>query len=142
MIQAIRAWIAREPEGQTGWLGAAASPPRSARRCRSSTDDPAQPWSVASLARATAMSRSAFAARFTELVGEPVMRYVTRWRMQVALDWLQHDDVPVAELAARLGYESEAAFSRAFKRTIGMSPGAVYRSPAGTLPELPLLTTA
>ncbi len=70
------------------------------------------------------------------------MRYVTRWRMQVALDWLQHDDVPVAELAARLGYESEAAFSRAFKRTVGMSPGAVRRSPAGTLPELPLLTTA
>jgi AraC-like DNA-binding protein len=70
------------------------------------------------------------------------MRYVTRWRMQVALDWLQHDDVPVAELAARLGYESDAAFSRAFKRTIGISPGAVYRSPSGTLPELPLLTTA
>jgi hypothetical protein len=63
--------------------------------------DPAQPWSVASLARETAMSRSAFAARFTELVGEPVMQYVTRWRMQVALDWLRTDDVPVAALAAR-----------------------------------------
>ena len=75
------------------------------------------------------MSRSAFAARFTELVGEPVMRYVTRWRMQVALDWLRHDDIPVAELAARLGYESEAAFSRAFKRTVGVSPGAARRSP-------------
>jgi AraC-like DNA-binding protein len=97
--------------------------------------DPAQPWSVASLARETAMSRSAFAARFTELVGEPVMQYVTRWRMQVALDWLQHDDVPVAELAARLGYESEAAFSRAFKRTVGISPGAARRSPPETLPE-------
>ena len=90
--------------------------------------DPAQPWSVASLARETAMSRSAFAARFTELVGEPVMQYVTRWRMQVALDWLRTDDVPVAALAARLGYESEAAFSRAFKRTVGMSPGAARRS--------------
>jgi AraC-like DNA-binding protein len=88
------------------------------------------------------MSRSAFAARFTELVGEPVMRYVTRWRMQVAIDWLQYDDVPVAELAARLGYESEAAFSRAFKRTVGMSPGAVHRSPPETLPELPRLMTA
>jgi AraC-like DNA-binding protein len=91
--------------------------------------DPAQPWTVASLARETAMSRSAFAARFTELVGEPVMHYVTRWRMQVALDWLQQDDVGVAELAARLGYESEAAFSRAFKRTIGVSPGASRGSP-------------
>jgi AraC-like DNA-binding protein len=88
------------------------------------------------------MSRSAFAARFTELVGEPVMRYVTRWRMQVAIDWLQYDDVPVAELAARLGYESEAAFSRAFKRTVGISPGASYRSWAETLAELPRLTMA
>ena len=79
------------------------------------------------------MSRSAFAARFTELVGEPAMQYVTRWRMQVALDWLLHDDVPVAELAARLGYESEAAFSRAFKRTVGVSPGAARRSPPDTL---------
>jgi AraC-like DNA-binding protein len=52
---------------------------------------------------------------------------VTRWRMQVALDWLQTDDAPVAALAARRGYESEAAFSRAFKRTVGVSPGAVRR---------------
>jgi AraC-like DNA-binding protein len=95
--------------------------------------DPARPWSVASLARETAMSRSAFAARFTELVGEPVMRYVTRWRMHVALDWMQHDDVAVAELAARLGYDSEAAFSRAFKRTIGLSPGAAHRSQPAAL---------
>ena len=56
------------------------------------------------------MSRSA-PARFTELVGEPVMQYVTRWRMQVALDWLRTDDVPVAELATRLGYESQAALA-------------------------------
>ena len=104
--------------------------------------DPAQPWSVASLARETAMSRSAFAARFTELVGEPVMQYVTRWRMQVALDWMQHDDAPVAALAARLGYESEAAFSRAFKRTLGISPGAARRSSPDTLHESPHLATA
>jgi AraC-like DNA-binding protein len=57
--------------------------------------------------------------------------------MQVALDWLQQDDIGVAELAARLGYESEAAFSRAFKRTIGISPGATRRSPPDTLPEGP-----
>jgi AraC-like DNA-binding protein len=62
--------------------------------------------------------------------------------MQVALDWLQHDDVPVAELAARLGYESEAAFSRAFKRTIGISPGAARRAPPDTLSQTPLLATA
>ena len=79
------------------------------------------------------MSRSAFAGRFTELVGEPVMQYVTRWRMQVALDWLQHDDVPITDLAARLGYESEAAFSRAFKRKVGISPGTARRSPPDAL---------
>jgi AraC-like DNA-binding protein len=76
------------------------------------------------------MSRSAFAARFTELAGEPVMRYVTRWRMHVARDWLQHEGLTVTELAGRLGYESEAAFGRAFKRVIGVSPGAIRRQGA------------
>ena len=74
------------------------------------------------------MSRSAFAARFTELVGEPAMHYVARWRMQVALRWLREDDTAVSEMASRLGYESEAAFSRAFKRFLGFSPGAVRRT--------------
>jgi AraC-like DNA-binding protein len=59
----------------------------------------------------------------------------------VALDWLQHDDIAVAELAARLGYESEAAFSRAFKRTVGVSPGAARRSRPETVPD-PHLATA
>ncbi len=132
VIQAIRSWIADDPAGQTGWLGALQDP-RIGRAMSLVHREPARPWAVASLARETAMSRSAFAARFTELVGEPVMQYVTRWRMQVALDWLQHDDVAVAALATRLGYESEAAFSRAFKRTMGLSPGAARRSPPAAL---------
>jgi len=70
------------------------------------------------------------------------MAYVTRWRMQVALDWLRTDDVPVAVLAARLGYASEAAFSRAFKRAVGISPGAARRSSPGTLRESPHLAPA
>jgi AraC-like DNA-binding protein len=65
------------------------------------------------------MSRSAFAARFTELVGEPVMTCVTRWRMQLAVGALRDEGTTVAELADRLGYRSEAAFSRAFKRVMG-----------------------
>jgi AraC-like DNA-binding protein len=76
------------------------------------------------------MSRSAFAARFTSLVGEPAMHYVARWRMHVALTWLKEEDVPLAEVAGRLGYESEAAFRRTFKRVIGFSPGAVRRTAA------------
>lgn len=73
------------------------------------------------------MSRSAFAARFTELVGEPAMRYVARWRMHVAVDRLRQEGVSVGELAGWLGYRSEAAFSRAFKRFIGSPPGVVRR---------------
>jgi AraC-like DNA-binding protein len=83
---------------------------------------------LASLADEVAMSRSAFAARFTELVGEPAMQYVTRWRMHVALTWLKEDEAPLGDLAGRLGYQSEAAFSRAFKRFIGISPGAARRN--------------
>ena len=76
------------------------------------------------------MSRSTFAARFTHLVGEPAMRYVIRLKMQTALLWLKEEDVPLGELATRLGYDSEAAFSRAFKRLMGVSPGAVRRATA------------
>ena len=74
---------------------------------------------------------SAFAARFTELLGEPAIRYVTRWRMHVALNALREDGATVAQLANRLGYRSEAAFARAFKRVVGVPPGAVKREPAG-----------
>ena len=75
-----------------------------------------------------AMSRSAFAARFTELVGEPAMQYVARWRMHLALTWLKEDDAGLTDLANRLGYQSEAALSRAFKRLMGVSPGAIRRN--------------
>lgn len=127
VIQAIRSWIVQDPVAQSGWLGALQDPhlgPAITLIHR----DPAHPWTVASLADEVAMSRSAFASRFTELVGEPVMRYVTRWRMHLAATWLQEDDTPLSELASRLGYQSEAAFSRAFKRFIGVSPGAARRA--------------
>jgi AraC-like DNA-binding protein len=77
---------------------------------------------VASLADELAMSRSAFAARFTELVDEPAMQYVTRWRMHVAVNALKEEGATVAELASRLGYRSEAAFARAFKRVSASLP--------------------
>jgi AraC-like DNA-binding protein len=76
------------------------------------------------------MSRSAFAARFTELVGEPAMHYLSRWKMHAALTWLRQSDAPLSQLASKLGYESEAAFSRAFKRLMGVSPGAARRQAA------------
>ena len=73
------------------------------------------------------MSRSAFAARFTELLGEPAMRYVARFKMQLAQEALQQEGARIGDVAGRLGYRSEAAFSRAFKRLMGVSPGQVRR---------------
>lgn len=124
VVQAIRSWIETDPAARTGWLGALKDR-QIGRAITLIHRDPAHAWTVASLARQVAMSRSAFAARFTELVGEPVMRYVTRWRMYVAMDALKEQDTSVAEVASRLGYQSEAAFSRAFKRVISVSPGAI-----------------
>ncbi|MBN6040118.1 AraC family transcriptional regulator [Amycolatopsis sp. 195334CR] len=124
VIQAIRSWMETDPVARTGWLGALQD--RQIGRAISLIHrDAAREWTVASLADELAMSRSAFAARFTELVGEPAMHYVTRWRMNVALTTLREDGATVAELAGKLGYQSEAAFSRAFKRVVGVSPGSV-----------------
>ncbi|WP_345602916.1 AraC family transcriptional regulator [Pseudonocardia adelaidensis] len=126
VIQTLRSWITDDPAAQRGWLGALRD--RQIGRAISLIHrDPARDWTVASLAGELAMSRSAFSARFTELVEEPAMRYVTRWRMQVARTWLADDGATVGEVAGRLGYRSEAAFSRAFKRTVGVPPGALTR---------------
>jgi AraC-like DNA-binding protein len=127
VIQAIRAWMESDPAAQKGWLGALQDP-QIGRAISHIHRDPARNWTVASLAHELAMSRSAFAARFTELVGEPVMSYVARWRMHVAVAALKDEGATVGQLADRLGYRSEAAFSRAFKRVIGVSPGAIRRS--------------
>jgi AraC-like DNA-binding protein len=126
VIQAIRSWMAQAPQARQGWLGALQHE-QIGRALLLVHREPARPWTVASLAQEVAMSRSAFAARFTELVGEPAMHYVARWRMHTARAWLEKEGVPLSELAARLGYRSEAAFSRAFKRFLGVSPGSVRR---------------
>ena len=127
VIQAIRAWIETAPAAQTGWLGALQDQ-QIGRALALIHQDPARAWTVASLAREVAMSRSAFAARFTQLVNEPAMQYLMRWRMQLAQHALETENATVAELAGRLGYQSEAAFARTFKRVIGTPPGAVRRS--------------
>jgi AraC-like DNA-binding protein len=132
VIQAIRAWLAADRGGRTGWLGALRDP-QIGRALAQVHRDPARDWTVATLAAECAMSRSAFAARFSELVGEPAMQYVTRWRMQTALHELGSGDSTVAELAGRFGYRSEAAFSRAFKRVLGIAPGAA-RNRANAVP--------
>ncbi|MDQ5834571.1 MAG: AraC family transcriptional regulator [Actinomycetota bacterium] len=127
VIQAIRSWIETDPAARTGWLGALQDR-QIGRALAMIHRDPARAWTVAALADELAMSRSAFAARFTELVDEPAMQYVTRWRMHVAHTTLQDEGATIAELAARLGYRSEAAFARAFKRVVGIPPGSVKRA--------------
>jgi AraC-like DNA-binding protein len=126
VIQAIRSWVERDPAAQTGWLGALRDP-QVGCAITMIHRDPARAWTVASLANEVAMSRSAFAARFTDLVGEPPMRYVARWRMHAARTWLTEDRATLGELAFRLGYRSEAAFGRAYKRLMGVAPGGVRR---------------
>lgn len=123
VIQAIRSWMAMDPLAKAGWLGALQDK-QVGYAILLIQRNPEQRWTVASLANEVAMSRSAFAARFKELVGEPPMQYITRWRMNLALTWLQNEEASLAELSHRLGYQSVAAFSRTFKRVIGSSPGA------------------
>lgn len=93
-------------------------------------DEPAQPWSVDTLAEKVFMSRSSFAERFNALVGKTPMEFLTEWRMQLARGWLEHDRLSVAEVAERCGYQSEAAFSKAFKRIAGVGPGEFRRARA------------
>lgn len=87
-------------------------------------------WTVEKLAELAAMSRSTFAERFKSLLGESPMEYLTRWRMQIAYNLLDEENLSVLEVAERCGYESEAAFAKAFKRIIGVGPGAVRQQVA------------
>jgi AraC-like DNA-binding protein len=133
VVQAIRTWLVADPVAQTGWLGALQDK-QIGRAILLIQRYPAEAWTVASLAEAVSMSRSAFAARFKDLVGETPMHYATRWKMNLAVQWLQEQNLTLMQLADRLGYQSEAAFSRAFKRFIGVSPGAVRRGEQASNP--------
>jgi AraC-like DNA-binding protein len=126
VIQAIRAWLDSDAAAKNGWI-AALRDKQIGRSIALIHRDPARAWTIESLAKAVAMSRSAFAARFAELVGAPPMQYIARWRMQVAMTMLKDHPGGIGDVAARLGYQSEAAFSRAFKRFNGVAPGAVRR---------------
>lgn len=124
VVQAVRAWLDRDPAARTGWLGAL-DDPHLGGVLAAVHAAPGRDWTLDALAAEAAMSRTAFAARFTEVVGEPPMRYVTRWRMNLAHDRLRTGDATVQAVAGDLGYRSEAAFSRAFTRTLGRTPGSV-----------------
>ncbi|MEO8549689.1 MAG: AraC family transcriptional regulator [Kofleriaceae bacterium] len=125
VIQAIRSWI--ESAAPTGWL-AGLRDPQIGRAMAEIHQHPDRAWSVAALARTAGLSRSRFSERFTALAGFAPMLYVTKVQMHRAAEMIQHERLTVAELATRFGYDSEPAFARAFKRHVGMPPGAVRRA--------------
>jgi AraC-like DNA-binding protein len=129
LVEAIRTHLevlVHEPVA-SGWLQALVDPQIGAALGHVH-ESPETEWTVASLAKTVHMSRSAFAARFTQLVGESPLQYVTRWRMQKAASLLRVGRQTLAEIAGLVGYDSEAAFSKAYKRWVGASPGAYRRA--------------
>jgi AraC-like DNA-binding protein len=127
-VHAIRAHIAGCAAGgsrATGWLRALADP-KIGQALRMIHEAPQRQWTVETLADAVSMSRSAFASHFTDLVGEPPVRYVTAWRMKKASHMLLRDD-PIGAIALAVGYDTDAAFGKAFKRHVGATPGEFRR---------------
>ncbi len=130
LVNAIRHWVVEHAfEEGAGWVRGLTDP-RVARALGCVHRDPAQPWTVDTLARRSGMSRSGFAARFAELVGESPARYLTRWRMHLAAQALRECSDSMATIAESVGYSSEHAFAKAFKRTLGVTPGAFRVDPA------------
>jgi len=120
LLQALRLHLSEMKHG-VGWLFALGDRQMGAA-IGAMHADPARRWTLQELAEAAAMSRSSFALRFKETVGSSPMDYLARWRMLLAGDRLVHTDDPVSSIALSLGYESESAFSTAFKRVMGCSP--------------------
>jgi AraC-like DNA-binding protein len=127
LVYMLRAWLS-ETAGAPGWSGALADPV-TARALDAIHGDPARAWTVAQLGAAAGLSRAAFARRFTTLVGEPPLTYLTRWRMTTAARLLRDTDKPLAQVATAVGYGSAFAFAKAFRREYATTPGG-YRGGA------------
>ncbi|PWK48138.1 AraC-like DNA-binding protein [Actinoplanes xinjiangensis] len=121
LIATLRAWFARPAADPPGWYRAHGDP-LVGPALRLLHDDPARPWTVAGLATATGASRAAFARRFTDLVGQPPMTYLTHWRLDLAAESLRTSDATVGAIARQVGYANAFALTVAFKRVHGASP--------------------
>jgi AraC-like DNA-binding protein len=121
LIAVLRAWFARPDAEPPAWYRAHTDPVVG-RALRLLQNDPARPWTVATLAAETGVSRAALARRFAELVGEPPIKFLTGWRLALAADLLREPDATIGSVAARVGYGSSFALSTAFKREHGISP--------------------
>jgi AraC-like DNA-binding protein len=131
LVQTLRLHLADEASTGVGWLFALADKQLSAAlACMH--DDPGHPWTLQKLAVHIGMSRSTFALRFKETVGTSPMEYLTRWRMLLACDRLKNSGDSIPRIAMSLGYESESAFGKAFKRVIGCSPRRHSRQTTST----------
>lgn len=126
-VEVVRQCLESLPPDQTGWLAALRDPPIG-KVLAALHEQPANTWTLQELAQNAGMSRAALAARFTQLVGYPPMQYLTLWRMQIAARLLADGSMKVASIGREIGYASEAAFSRAFKKAVGMSPTAWRRN--------------
>jgi AraC-like DNA-binding protein len=128
-VEAVRRYVEELPDEHTGWL-AGLKDPYVSRALSLLHGRVARQWTVDDLGREVGLSRSALADRFTNLIGEPPMRYLARWRIQVAAHQLRTSDAPLSRIAEQVAYESEAAFNRAFKRSIGVPPATWRKKPS------------
>ncbi|MEV7238452.1 AraC family transcriptional regulator [Streptomyces sp. NPDC051020] len=128
LMYILRIWLAEQPTrgSTTGWA-AALNDPAVTAALHAVHRDPAAPWTVAKLATEAGLSRAAFARRFSSMIGQPPLGYLTWWRMTTAARLLRATEVPLRSIAAQVGYTSEFAFASAFKRTHGLAPGAYRR---------------
>jgi AraC-like DNA-binding protein len=120
LLYALRAWF-EAPQAPTGWARASRDPELSVA-LRLIRDHPQHQWTVAELAGQCNLSRAAFARRFTELTGQPPLTHLTWWRMTLAARLLRAGEDPLSTIAERVGYSNEYAFSKAFRRELGMAP--------------------
>jgi AraC-like DNA-binding protein len=130
-VQAVRRYVETMPDDRKGWL-AGLRDRFVARALALMHGRPAHPWTVEDLAHRVGISRSALAQRFTYLLGVPPMQYLAQWRLQLAAQQLRLSDRPLASIAEDVGYESEAAFNRAFKREFGVPPATWRRNASGS----------
>lgn len=126
-VEVLRRYVDALPNDQTGWL-AGMRDPAVGRALSLMHQRPGQPWTIERLADEAAMSRSTLHERFVHFIGQPPMQYLAQWRMQLAAAWLRDTDAKVIDIALEVGYENEAAFSRAFRRAVGESPAAWRRT--------------
>jgi len=130
-VECVRRYAQTLPEDQTGWL-AGLRDPYVARALASLHREMTRDWTVEELGREVGLSRSALAERFTHLIGMAPIQYLAKWRMQVAAQHLRNSGASLVEIANTVGYESEAAFSRAFKKAFGTAPATWRRTQRGT----------